>query len=41
MAFFQSAVGTLQTLVVALGAGLEILSLTRSTFPLFVGYYKG
>ena len=41
MAFFQSAVGTLKTLVGALGAGLEILSLTRSTFPLFVGYYKG
>ena len=35
MAFFQSAVGTLQTLVVALGAGLVIwgaINLSNRTF---------
>lgn len=29
MAFFQSAVGTLQTFVIALGAGIEIWSLIK------------
>ena len=44
MAFFQSAVGTLQTLVVALGAGLEIWKyypLLVVPFPYLFGIIKG
>ena len=44
MAFFQSAVGTLQTLVVALGAGLEIWKyypLLVVPFPYLLGIIKG
>ena len=31
MAFFESAIGVLQTLVIALGAGLGIWGVTRPT----------